>query len=95
MKVKKTYSYGDEALTQILDVVELVLFQGKTYNEAVKIVAEKRGIYPTTVRDKCTRRISLTTSQFKHLLENKEKLLTFLVEKFPNKKDIINERLGR
>jgi len=92
---KKTYSYGDETLNQILDVVELVLFQGKTYNEAVKIVAERRGIYPTTVRDKCTRRISLTTSQFKHLLENKEKLLTFLVEKFPNKRDIINERLGR
>jgi len=91
---RKTYSYGDETLNQILEVAEVVFTQGKTYNEAVKIVAEKRGIHPATVRDKCTRRLGLTTSQFKNLLEDKEKLLTFLFEKFPNKKDIVNERLG-
>lgn len=92
---KKTYSYGGETLNQILEVAELVFTQGKSYNEAVKIIAKKRGIYPTTVRDKCTRRIDLTTDQFINLLEDKEKLITFLVERFPDRKDIINERLGR
>jgi len=27
-------------------------------------------------------------------LEDKEKLLTFLIEKYPKRKDIVNERLG-
>lgn len=91
---RKIYSYGDETLNQVLEVVELVFIQGKSYNEAVKIVAEKRGIHSATVRDKCTRRLGLTTSQFKNLLENRKKLITFLIEKFPDRKDIINERLG-
>ena len=94
IKSEKTYSYGDETLNQILEVAELVFTKGKSYNEAVKIVAEKRKIHPATVRDKCTRRIGLTTSQFKSLLRDKKKLLTFLIEKFPNRKDIINKHLG-
>lgn len=92
---KKTYSYGDETFSQILEVAELVFTQGKSYNEAVKIVAGKRKIHPATVRDKCTRRLNLTTSQFKDLLNDKEKLIAFLVERFPDKKNIINERLRR
>ena len=91
---RKTYSYGDETLNQILEVAELVLTQGKSYNDAVKIVAEKRKIHQATVRDKCTRRLGLTTSQFKNLLGDKENLITFLIERFPDRKDIINERLG-
>jgi len=65
IKNKKTYSYGTKTLNQILEIVELVFIQGKSYNEAVKIVAKKRGIHPATVRDKCTRRLGLTASQFK------------------------------
>jgi len=94
-KSEKTYSYGDKTLNQILEVAELVFTQGKSYNDAVKIVAERRKIHPATVRDKCTRRLNLTTSQFKNLLNDKEKLIVFLVERFPDRKNIINERLGR
>ena len=95
IKNKKTYSYGTKTLNQILEIVELVFIQGKSYNEAVKIVAKKRGIHPATVRDKCTRRLGLTASQFKKLLKDKEKLRTFLIKKFPDRKNIINKHFGR
>ncbi|MDO9575219.1 MAG: hypothetical protein Q7J55_01675 [bacterium] len=90
---RKTYSHGDETLNQILDVAELVFTQRKSYSEAVNIIAEKKGINLSTVRDKCTRRIKLDTHQFNELLSNRKKLIEFLMQKYPHRKDLINERL--
>ena len=81
---------GDETLNQILGVAKLVFSQGKSYSDAVKIIAKERNINESTVRDKCTRRIDLDTTRFQELLKDKEKLINFLIERFPNRKNIIN-----
>lgn len=83
-------SRGIKALKQILEVAELVVRKGKHYGEAVKFVASRRNIDETTVRAACTRRLSLTTNQFKELLKNEDELINFLIERFPDGEDIIN-----
>jgi len=89
----KKLSRGDETLNQILGVANLALSQGKSYNEAVKIIARERTINGATVRDKCTRRIGLDTAEFQDLLKDKEKLINFLIERFPSKKEIIKAKI--
>lgn len=89
----KITSRGHETLNQILEVAQLVFFKGKSYSDAVKIIAKARNIKEATVRDKCARRINLNTAGFQDLLKDKEKLINFLVEKFPYRKKIINVEL--
>lgn len=90
----KTPSRGNKTLNQILGVANLVLSQGKSYNEAVRIIAKERNIEESTVRDKCVRRIGLkTTDQFKERLKDKKGFINFLVERFPGKEEIINDEL--
>lgn len=84
---------GDETLDQILKVARLVLKQGKSFSEAVKIVAREKNIHESTVRDKCTRRIGLNTEQFQELLKDSARLTNFLIKKFPAGVQIIYEDL--
>jgi len=83
----------DETLDQILKVARLVLKQGKSFSEAVKIVAREKNIHESTVRDKCTRRIGLNTEQFQELLKDRARLTNFLIKKFPAGVQIIYEDL--
>lgn len=89
----KTQSRGNKTLNQILGVANLVLSQGKSYNEAIKIIAKERNINEATVRDKCTRRINLDTAGFQDLLKDKEKLINFLVEIFSSEKENVKVKL--
>jgi len=91
--VKPKPSKGSETLMQVLDVAILVFDKGKNYNEAVKIVASDRKVREQTVMDKCTRRIGLDTAKFKTLLQDKNKMETFLIEKFSQDGEIIVRRL--
>lgn len=84
---------GYQTLMQILEVSRIVLKDGKSYNYAVKLVAGKRNIAEATVRDKCTRRLGINTYKFNELLSDKNKLLTFLTQRFPTQKNIITEYL--
>lgn len=90
---KKITLRGHETLNQILGVVKLVFSQGKSYSDAVKIIAKERNIKEATVRDKCTRRINLDTVGFQDLLKDKEKLINFLIERFPSKEEIIKAEI--
>jgi len=85
---------GQETITQILEVAKLVLKHGKSYKDAVKEVANRKNVCESTVRDKCTRRMGLNTSQFLELLQNKDKLINFLIKKFPNNRQMIIDTLG-
>lgn len=88
---------GSKTLMDVLDVITIVFDERKNYNEAVKIVASDRNVTEQTIMDHCTRRISINTAEFKALLEDKEKLISFLKEKFLKDEDgkIIDERLKR
>jgi hypothetical protein len=77
------------ALTQILEVVKLMK-EGKSYSEACKTVAQKFNLKTqTTVRDACTRRLGVDTDKFIKLYE-KGGLVPFLLNMFPNEKDLID-----
>jgi len=90
----KTKSKNSETIMQILDVITQIFERGKNYNEASKIVALNRRVKVNTIYDKCTRRIGLKKAGFEELIQKKDKLLFFLVEKFPLDKDLIVKRLG-
>lgn len=84
---------GGKTLTAVLDVANLVFNEGKTYNEAVKIVALQREVREQTIMDQCGRSIGVRTADFRKLLEDKEKLKSFLNSKFPDDRDVIATRL--
>jgi hypothetical protein len=86
-----------KTLMDILDVATIVFYEGKSYTEAVKIVASRRNVTQQTIMDHCARRIGKNTEEFKALLEDKEQLISFLKGRFPKNADgkIINDRLKR
>jgi len=86
-------SRGNKTLNQILEVANLVLNQGKSFNEALKIIAKDRNVHETTVRDKCCRRMGLNAAEFKELLKDKKKLSIILVKRFPGEEEFINVKL--
>jgi hypothetical protein len=83
----------NEAVAQILEVAEGVLFKGMDLPKAIAEVADHRGIAGSTVRDKCTRRIGLSTGQFREFLRDREMLAGMLAERFPEQVAEIEKRL--
>jgi len=75
-------------------VLEQIYKKGKTYDEAAKIAAKKLKLYEGTIRAMCTRNIGLTSKQFRKLLDDKEKIKTLIIEKFPDYEDTIKEALS-
>ena len=61
-----------------------------TFRKAVKATASEFGVRESTVRDKCTRRITISstapidTAFFQQLLENPQRLVDHLCQKFPD-----------
>ena len=80
-------------LEQVLAVCLEVFLNQMEYNEAVKAVAEKRGIWPQTVADKCTRRIGIDTPTFRNLLRDKNELIRHLSDWFPEHENYIRKTL--
>lgn len=85
---------SSETINQILEVSLLVLKYGYKLNSALKEVAKNRDIKESTVRDKLTRQIGLNMEGFRQLLNDKNKLTAWLIERFPNDKDLIVRVLG-
>jgi len=65
------------------------LNEGKSFNEAVSIVAEHRKKWPTTIRDHCTRQMGLTGKEFKLLIKDKNSFISHLVKHFPEWEEVI------
>jgi hypothetical protein len=81
-----------QKLTQVLDVAQLVL-GGQHLNEAFKGVAKLHDVHESTVRDKCTRQLGINTDQFRNLIQDKNRLLAILKERYPQYESLIAERL--
>jgi hypothetical protein len=80
-----------DTITQVLAVSKYVLGDGLEFNEAINRTAKDFSVRSTTVRDKCTRRISLPnapldTSQFLKLLSEPHVLRDHLCQRFPGHK---------
>jgi len=83
---------GPRKLVEVIEVAELV-FRGEPLNEAFKNIAKQHGINESTVRDKCTRQLGINTEQFKEKIQDKNRFIMFLKEKYPQHKNLIDVRL--
>ncbi|MBX5329210.1 MAG: hypothetical protein QHH18_07745 [Candidatus Bathyarchaeota archaeon] len=81
-----------QKLLQVLEVADLV-FKGEQLNKAFKDIAKQHSVHESTVRDKCTRQLHITTEQFRQLIQDKNRLKSFLKEKYPQHTTLINEKL--
>jgi len=77
-----------DTVEQILAICDYMWRSGLQYNDAVHRVASDLGINETTVRDKCTRRISfhnqpVTTEAFLEMLSQRMVLRDYLCRRFP------------
>jgi hypothetical protein len=77
-----------DTVEQILRVCAYVWRSGYTFPEAVRRVANDLNIHETTVRDKCSRRISFPNAQvsldmFLEMLSERVKLRDYLCRRFP------------
>jgi hypothetical protein len=84
---------GPQKLTQVLEVAELV-FKGEELSKAFKNVSEQHEVHISTVRDKCTRQLDLDMGQFRELVQDKRRFVTFLRERYPEYQNMISEKLS-
>jgi negative regulator of replication initiation len=84
------------ALSQILEVVNLVRGGAYTRAMATHRIAKHRNITPQTVLDAYCRQLNLRADQFDRLLAQAdlEELRKILKSKFPRNSEIIDEILG-
>ena len=88
-----------DTLDQVFRVCDQVWNKGKSFNDALTIVAKELEILSSTVRDKCTRLISIkgkvkvNTMMFNQFLNDRDRLIGHLTDKFPQFEKIIKERL--
>ncbi|HAW09099.1 MAG TPA: hypothetical protein DCW42_08060 [Bacteroidetes bacterium] len=88
-------STNSVTLEQVIDVWKEIYENGRSYNEAIEIVASRRDLKSIhTVADKCTRQLGLNTPEFKKLIKEKEKLKNLLIRKFPSDERYIIEELS-
>lgn len=87
--ISETYSSLSDTLEQILAVCRCVWQDKLEFAEAVRKTAKNFKVNETTVRDKCTRRISLfphsqiDTEKFLNMLAQPSTLRDYLCRRFP------------
>lgn len=100
-KVNQIVSTVPDTLRQVFAICEEVLGGRKDFRTAVKNVAKRFGVNESTVRDKCTRRISIrgirmvNTDDFRDLLSNRNELIVHLNLKFPKFRNLIENTLSQ
>ncbi|SRR5260221_1922240 len=87
-----------DTVLQIYAIVRHMREEGLSFKKAVKVTANELGIRESTVRDKCTRRITISSTEiidtdaFNELLQKTEKLVNHLCQKFPDHQQAIKEK---
>jgi hypothetical protein len=89
----KATKEGPQKLIQVIEVAELV-FKGEELNKVFKSVADQHTVNESTIRDKCTRQLGIDTYRFRELIQDKNRFMTFLKEKYPHHENLINEKLA-
>ena len=82
-------------LIQVIEVYQEAHRNQVSYNDAVKIVAQRRSLKSVhTIYDACTRRIGINTNQFKQLLQDKSQLRKHLISQYPDYESYIISALA-
>jgi hypothetical protein len=90
-----------DTLEQIFAVCHCVWHNKLEFSDAIHTVAKNLGVQETTVRDKCTRRISLPphtqidTGKFLEMLAQPITLRDYLCRRFPKFSAEISQRFGQ
>jgi len=83
---------GLQKLIQVLEVAEIV-FKGEELSKAFQSVATQHGVHISTVRDKCTRQLDIDMGHFRELIQDKNRFIKFLKERYPQDQNMISEKL--
>lgn len=83
-------SKGNKNLQNYLIPVIKLMLDGKSHNEAFKIVSEELDVRYNTVSAQCTRSLNLTTDEFRSLVYSRD-IFQLLVKKFPDQIQIIED----
>jgi len=87
-----------DTVLQIYAIVRHMREEKLSFKKAVKVTANELGIRESTVRDKCTRRITISSTEiintdaFNELWQKPEKLVNHLCQKFPDHRQAIVEK---
>jgi len=82
-----------KSLLKVLAVTRLI-WEGKPYVKAFKTVSEQFNVGEPAIRDACTRTLGLNTKQFLKLLQNKSRIIALLKERYPDNRNLIDEKLS-
>lgn len=82
-----------KSLLNVLEVYDEVVGNGLEFQQACKVIAERKGITAWTVRDGCTRKIGVNIKGFVILHKNKEKLIERLLVLYPDFETEIRKRI--
>lgn len=82
-----------KGLLNVLTVLEQIYKKDKTYEEAAAIAAKKLKITEKAIRHDCTTDLGLKSTQFRKLIQNKQRLNTLLTEKYPDYETTIKETI--
>ena len=81
----------DAEFKQVIDILKLMIKNNKSFDVAVYETAQKYDVTESTIRDACTRRLKLSTKNFKNITKYPEDLIQLLKEKFPERTKEIND----
>jgi len=92
-----THAKLPDTVEQILAIGRYVWQQKMEFADAVRRVAKDFDVFETTIRDKCTRRISfphaqIDTDRFLAMLANPTELRDYLCHRFPKHSRNINQQ---
>ena len=91
MSRKNNVHNRDYILDYLAPVIGLIN-KGINHTEAFKEIANKLEVTKQTVNDRCARGLNLSTQQFVDLVKS-GRIKQHVLNKFPDKKDVINAKL--
>lgn len=80
-----------KVLINILDVNQEMDNNGLDFSKACDVIANRKSVFSTTIRDACTRRIKLNTEGFRILASSKSRFVAYLSQIFPEFSDTIKQ----
>lgn len=84
----------DAEFKHVMAILRLMIKNNKSFDVAVYEIAQKYDVTESTIRDACTRRLKLSTKDFKTITKYPEDLMQLLKKKFPDRIQEITDMLN-
>jgi len=80
----------DAEFKQVMDILKLMIKNNKSFDVTAYEIAQKYDVTESTIKDACTRRLKLSTKDFKTITKYPEDLMDVLKKRFPERVQEIN-----